>query len=144
MASYCINKTTLLGYIGQLPELRTTNSGQAAITLSVATSDSWRDKQTGETKERTEWHRVVIYGKLAEAASEYVKVGTQVYIEGQSRTRQWADQGGMIKYVTEIVVGPDGKFILLGKSDKTSTQPANTPSASAIPPAPDEDDNIPF
>ena len=89
-----INKVILIGNLGQDPEIRYTSGGMAIATLSLATSESWRDKQTGEQKERTEWHRVVLVGKLAEVAGQYLKKGSQVYVEGKLQTRKWQDQSG--------------------------------------------------
>ena len=104
MASRGVNKVILVGNLGQDPEVRYLPSGGAVANFTLATSDSWRDKQTGEMKEQTEWHRVVMFGKLAEVASEYLRKGSQVYIEGQLRTRKWTDQSGQERYTTEINV----------------------------------------
>ena len=103
MASRGVNKVILIGNLGQDPEIRYMPNGGAVANLTMATSDTWRDKQTGEQKERTEWHRVTLYGKLAEIAGEYLRKGAQVYIEGQLRTRKWQDQSGQDRYTTEIV-----------------------------------------
>lgn len=99
-----VNKCIILGNVGQDPEVRYGPSGMCFCNVSVATSESWNDKQSGEKKERTEWHRVVLQGKLAEIAGEYVKKGSQVYFEGKLQTRKWQDQSGQDKYTTEIVV----------------------------------------
>ena len=99
-----VNKVVVLGNVGQDPEVRYSPSGMCFCNLSVATSESWKDKQTGERKERTEWHRVVLQGKLAEIAGEYVKKGSQVYFEGKLQTRKWQGQDGRDKYTTEIIV----------------------------------------
>lgn len=104
MASRGVNKVILIGNLGQDPEIRYMPNGGAVANLTMATSDTWRDKQTGEQKERTEWHRVTLYGKLAEIAGEYLRKGAQVYIEGQLRTRKWQDQSGQDRYTTEVVV----------------------------------------
>ncbi|EFO7858605.1 single-stranded DNA-binding protein [Salmonella enterica] len=104
MASRGLNKVQLIGHLGQDPEARYLPNGTAVTMLSLATSDTWKDKQTGEPKERTEWHRVVLYGKLAEVAGEYLRKGSQVYIEGELRTRKWTDQNGQERYTTEVVV----------------------------------------
>ncbi|HCZ4695578.1 TPA: single-stranded DNA-binding protein, partial [Salmonella enterica subsp. enterica serovar Saintpaul str. CFSAN004147] len=114
MAQRGVNKVILVGMLGQDPEVRYTQSSKAVTTLSLATNESWRDKQTGEMKENTEWHRVVLFGKLAEVAGEYLKKGAQVYIEGQLRTRKWTDQAGVEKYTTEVVVGQNGTMQMLG------------------------------
>lgn len=114
MASRGVNKMILLGNLGKDPEVRYQPSGGAVANLTVATSEQWRDKSTGENKEATEWHRVVIFGKLAEVAGEYLRKGSQVYIEGQLRTRKWQDQGGQDRYTTEIVVNVGGVMQMLG------------------------------
>lgn len=104
MASRGINKVILIGNLGQDPEVRYMPSGGAVTNITLATSESWRDKQTGEQKEKTEWHRVVFMGKLAEIAGEYLKKGSQVYVEGKLQTRKWTDQGGQERYTTEVLV----------------------------------------
>lgn len=114
MASRGLNKVMLIGHLGQDPDVRYLPNGNAVAMLSLATSDTWKDKQTGEQKERTEWHRVVIYGKLAEIAREYLRKGSQVYIEGELRTRKWTDQSGQERYTTEVVVSMQGTMQMLG------------------------------
>lgn len=109
-----INKVILVGNLGQDPEVRYLPSGGAVCSVTLATSESWRDKATGEQKEQTEWHRVVLFGKLAEVAGEYLRKGSQVYIEGQLRTRKWTDQAGTEKYTTEVVVNVGGTMQMLG------------------------------
>lgn len=106
MASRGINKVIILGTLGQDPEVKYMPSGGAVCNISIATSEQWNDKATGEKKEQTEWHRVVIFGKLAEVAGEYLRKGSQVYVEGKLRTRKWTDQSGNEKYTTEIVLQP--------------------------------------
>lgn len=106
MASRGINKVIILGTLGQDPEVKYMPSGGAVCNISLATSEQWNDKTSGEKKEQTEWHRVVIFGKLAEVAGEYLRKGSQVYIEGKLRTRKWTDQSGVEKYTTEIVLQP--------------------------------------
>ena len=98
-----INKVIVVGNLGQDPEVKYMPSGGAVTNVSVATSESWKDKQTGQPQERTEWHRVVFFNRLAEIAGEYLKKGSQVYIEGSLRTRKWQDQSGQDRYTTEIV-----------------------------------------
>jgi single-strand DNA-binding protein len=98
-----INKVILVGNLGQDPETRAMPSGKAVTNVRVATSDSWKDKQTGEQKEQTEWHTVVFFDRLAEIAAEYLRKGSQVYIEGRLRTRKWQDKSGNDRYTTEIV-----------------------------------------
>ena len=114
MASRGVNKVILVGNLGQDPEVRYMPNGGAVANITLATSESWRDKQTGENKEVTEWHRVVLFGKLAEVAGEYLRKGSQVYIEGQLRTRKWQDQGGQDRYTTEVVVNVGGTMQMLG------------------------------
>jgi single-strand DNA-binding protein len=98
-----INKVILVGNLGADPETRAMPSGSTVANLRIATSESWRDKQTGEQQERTEWHRVALFGRLAEVAAEYLKKGSQVYIEGSLRTRKWTDKQGQERYSTEII-----------------------------------------
>lgn len=105
-----INKVILIGNLGQDPEVRYTASGTAVANLRIATSESWRDKQTGEQKENTEWHTVVLFGKTAEIASQYLKKGRQVYIEGRLQTRKWQDKSGNDRFSTEVV-GNDMQMI---------------------------------
>ncbi|SQA98200.1 Helix-destabilizing protein [Cedecea neteri] len=114
MASRGVNKVILVGNLGQDPEVRYMPNGGAVANITLATSESWRDKQTGETKEKTEWHRVVLFGKLAEVAGEYLRKGSQVYIEGALQTRKWTDQAGVEKYTTEVVVNVGGTMQMLG------------------------------
>ncbi|HVP33855.1 MAG TPA: single-stranded DNA-binding protein [Steroidobacteraceae bacterium] len=98
-----VNKVIIIGNLGADPETRAMPSGTTVANLRVATSESWRDKQTGEQQERTEWHRVALFGRLAEVAAEYLRKGSQVYIEGSLRTRKWQDKQGNERYSTEIV-----------------------------------------
>lgn len=114
MASRGVNKVILLGNVGGDPETRYLPNGNAVTNITLATSDSWKDKQTGQVQERTEWHRVVFFGKLAEIAGEYLKKGSQVYVEGRLQTRKWQDQSGQDRYTTEIVVDMGGTMQLLG------------------------------
>ncbi|EEX6624640.1 single-stranded DNA-binding protein [Escherichia coli] len=128
MAVRGINKVILVGRLGKDPEVRYIPNGGAVANLQVATSESWRDKQTGEMREQTEWHRVVLFGKLAEVAGEYLRKGAQVYIEGQLRTRSWEDNG-ITRYVTEILVKTTGTMQMLGRA--TGAQPQPEPQAEA-------------
>lgn len=149
MASKGVNKCILIGHLGQDPEIRYMPSGGAVANLTLATSESWRDKQTGEMKEKTEWHRVCIFGKLAEVAGEYLKKGSQVYIEGSLQTRKWQDQSGQDRYTTEVVVNIGGSMQMLGGNGNQagSQQPARHPQQQQAPqndPPMDWDDNIPF
>ena len=111
-----INKVILVGNLGQDPEVRYIPSGGAVASITLATSEFWRDKATGEQKEKTEWHRVVLFGKLAEVAGEYLRKGSQVYIEGSLQTRKWTDQSGQERYTTEVVVNVGGTMQMLGSS----------------------------
>lgn len=119
-----VNKVIIVGTLGNDPEVKYSASGSAIANLSVATSEQWKDKQTGEKKEQTEWHRVVIFGKLAEVAGEYLRKGSQVYIEGQLRTRKWSDSNGVDRYTTEIVIPQMGGFMQMlgGKRDDSGQQ----------------------
>lgn len=145
-----INKVILVGNVGGDPECRYTPNGNAVTNITLATTDSWKDKQTGQKVEKTEWHRVVFFGKIAEIAGEYLRKGSQVYIEGKLQTREW-EKDGIKRYTTEIVVDMGGTMQLLG--GKPEGERAATP-ASARQPAPrqqsqqaappDFDDDIPF
>jgi single-strand DNA-binding protein len=115
MATRGVNKVILVGNLGGDPEIRYMPNGGAVANITIATSESWRDKATGEQREKTEWHRVALFGKLAEVAGEYLRKGSQVYIEGQLQTRKWQDQSGQDRYTTEIVVqGFNGVMQMLG------------------------------
>ncbi|EMH6405711.1 single-stranded DNA-binding protein [Providencia rettgeri] len=153
MASKGVNKVILIGNLGQDPEIRYMPAGGAVANLTLATSESWRDKQSGEMREKTEWHRVVIFGKLAEVAGEYLKKGSQVYIEGSLQTRKWQDQSGQDRYTTEVVVNIGGSMQMLGgnggNNQTGSQQPARQPQqpqqqASQNEPPMDFSDDIPF
>ncbi|MGD2127981.1 MAG: single-stranded DNA-binding protein [Lysobacterales bacterium] len=115
-----INKVILVGNLGADPETRYTASGAAITNVNIATSDSWRDKQTGETQERTEWHRVVFFGRLAEIAGEYLRKGSQVYVEGRLQTRKWQGQDGQDRYTTEVVANE--MQMLGGRGETTGGQ----------------------
>ncbi|WP_284443169.1 single-stranded DNA-binding protein [Buchnera aphidicola] len=114
MASRGVNKVILIGHLGQDPEVRYMPNGNAVVNMTLATSENWKDKNTGENKEKTEWHRIVLFGKLAEIAGEYLRKGSQVYIEGSLQTRKWQDQNGLERYTTEIVVNIGGTMQMLG------------------------------
>ncbi|EOE1544252.1 single-stranded DNA-binding protein [Providencia rettgeri] len=152
MASKGVNKVILIGHLGQDPEIRYMPAGGAVANLTLATSESWRDKQSGEMREKTEWHRVCIFGKLAEVAGEYLKKGSQVFIEGSLQTRKWQDQSGQDRYTTEVVVNIGGSMQMLGGNGNSnqagSHQPVRQPQqqqqASQNEPPMDWDDNIPF
>lgn len=127
-----INKVILVGNIGTDPEVRHMPNGNAVATLSLATSESWKDKTTGEKQEKTEWHRVVLFNRLGEIAGEYVRKGSKVYIEGSIRTRKWQDQQGVEKYTTEIVASD---MQLLDSKGSTGGAAFGAPSYDDIPEA---------
>lgn len=141
-----VNKVILIGNLGADPEIRTTNSGDRIANLRIATSETWRDRSSGERKERTEWHRVVIYNDaLAKVAESYLRKGSKVYVEGSIQTRKWTDQSGAERYSTEVVLQKfNGALTLLdgrgdgqGSAEQTATKPREDFSA-------DLDDEIPF
>jgi len=118
-----VNKAIIVGNLGQDPEVKFMPSGEAVANITIATSESWKDKQTGEQKEKTEWHRVSIFGKLAEIAGEYLKKGSKVYIEGKLQTRKWTNQQGQDQYTTEIVVqGFNGTMQMLDSKSQGQQQ----------------------
>lgn len=154
-----INKVILLGNVGGDPETRSLPNGNAVTNITLATSESWKDKQTGQQQERTEWHRVVFFGKLAEIAGEYLKKGAQVYIEGKLQTHKWQGQDGQDRYTTEIVVDMNGTLQLLGgrRDGGEGQSPQPQPRESGNPrksknqgdkstpaPQPASDDDYPF
>ena len=127
-----INKVILVGNLGKDPESKAMPNGNAVTNITVATSESWKDKQTGQQQERTEWHRIVFFNRLAEIASEYLKKGSKVYIEGSLRTRKWQDQSGADKYTTEIVASE--MQMLDSRGDNTQSgadQPQNQQAPAA-------------
>jgi single-strand DNA-binding protein len=152
-----VNKVILVGNLGADPETRYTASGAAITNIRIATSESWRDKQTGENQERTEWHRVVFFGRLAEISGEYLRKGSQVYIEGSLRTNKWQGQDGQDRYTTEVIAS---EMQMLGaRGGEASARPAGggfrdnkpeqqsqAPAQSAPAPAEDNfaEDDIPF
>jgi len=157
-----VNKVILVGNLGADPETRYTASGAAITNIRIATSESWRDKQTGENQERTEWHRVVFFSRLAEIAGEYLRKGSQVYIEGSLRTNKWQGQDGQDRYTTEVIASemqmlgarggeasarPAGGGFRDNKPEQQSQAPAQSAPAQSAP-APAEDnfaeDDIPF
>ncbi|MCG8910980.1 single-stranded DNA-binding protein [Pseudomonas sp. DP-17] len=164
-----VNKVILVGNIGADPEIRYMPNGNAVANVTLATSESWKDKQTGQQQERTEWHRVVFFGRLAEVVAEYVKKGSQIYVEGSMRTRKWQAQDGQDRYTTEVVVDINGEMQLLGgnrnrqddgqqqaqsqqrPASHATQRPPQRPQQSAPQPAPQPapdydsfDDDIPF
>ena len=145
-----INKVILVGNLGQDPETRYMPSGKAVTNLRLATSDSWKDKQTGEQREQTEWHSVVMYDRLAEIAAEYLRKGSQIYVEGRLKTRKWQDKEGKDRYTTEIIAN---EMQMLGSrgADRAAAEPRSEPRSApsqeraAQPAAAGEfDDDIPF
>jgi len=154
MASRGVNKVILVGNIGQDPEVKYTASQQAVCNVSIATTDSWTDKTSGEKQERTEWHRVVFFRRLAEIAGEYLRKGSQIYIEGRLQTRKWQDQSGADRYTTEIIANDmqmlggrggatGGGFD--GPSDDQGFGEEPAPAKSSAAPVSDDlDDDIPF
>jgi single-strand DNA-binding protein len=159
-----VNKVILVGNLGKDPDVRHTQDGKAIVNLSLATTDSWRDKASGERKEKTEWHRVVIFNEgIAKVAEQYLKKGSQVYIEGQLQTRKWTDKDGVEKYSTEVVLqnyggqltmlggkpGGDSASAGFGGGDEFgSSSPMDKPRAGAGAARPsfsrDLDDEVPF
>jgi single-strand DNA-binding protein len=140
-----INKVILVGNLGADPETRYMPSGSAVTNLSVATSESWKDKQTGEQKERTEWHKVAMFNRLAEIAAEYLRKGSQVYIEGKIRTRKWQDRDGNDRWTTEIIA--DEMQMLGGRGGGGSAPMSSGGQGQSSPPSPPSDDfedDIPF
>ena len=151
-----VNKVILVGNLGRDPETRHTQDGRPICNMSVATSESWKDRQTGERRERTEWHRVVIFDeRVAEVAQNYLRKGSKVYLEGQLQTRKWTDQSGQERYTTEVVLQRfRGVLTMLdsrsdgggggGRGDYGGGEPAGAPPAAAERGAADLDDDIPF
>lgn len=144
-----INKVILVGNLGKDPEIRYTQDQKAVANFALATSESWKDKNTGEKQERVEWHRVVLFDKLADIAGEYLKKGSQVYIEGRLQTRKWKDKEGVDRFTTEIV---GTEMQMLGSRGGKNETPSQAPSNSKPAPTPqpakavgqDFDDDIPF
>jgi len=153
-----INKVIIVGNLGQDPETRAMPSGSTVTNITLATNESWKDKQTGEQKDRTEWHKIAMFNRLAEIAAEYLRKGSQVYIEGKLRTRKWQDRDGNDRYTTEVIAdemqmlggrgggGGGGNYSSSGGSNGGSSGGSNAPSGGgqSAPPADDFDDDIPF
>ena len=137
-----INKVIIVGNLGQDPEVRELNNGGSVTTISVATSEKWKDKNTGEDVVKTEWHRIVFFNKLAEIAGNYLKKGSQVYTEGKLQTRKWQDNNGQDRYTTEIV---GSQMQMLGsKGDSNAPQQQRPQQTQALQQPPAFDDDIPF
>jgi single-strand DNA-binding protein len=151
-----INKVILIGNLGNDPDVRYTQSGDAIANISLATSETWKDRNTGEAQERTEWHRVVFFGKVAEVVKQYLHKGSKIYVEGQLRTRKWQGQDGQDRYTTEVIVSMGGTMQMLdsrpdgGQSThqgQGNGRPAQAPTANGHgrpPEPPPFDDDIPF
>lgn len=159
-----VNKVILIGNLGQDPDTRYTPSGTCVVNINLATDESYKDRQTGQLVPKTEWHRVVIFGKPAETAGQYLRKGSQIYIEGKLQTRKWQGQDGQDRYTTEVVVGIDGKMQMLGTRQGGQGGPQQSspggggrgypqnhdagysgPQGHAAPPPIDDfDDDIPF
>ncbi len=147
-----VNKAILVGHLGGDPKVSTTTSGSRVVTFSIATSETWKDKNTGERREKTEWHRVAIYNEgIGKVAEQYLKKGSQAYVEGAIRTRKYTDQSGVEKYTTEIVLAAfRGELTLLGGSgqrtapDESAYGTTRTKAPATTGSAPDLDDDIPF
>ena len=147
-----INKVILVGHLGKDPEIRYSASGSAIANITLATSDSWKDRQSGERQERTEWHRIIFFNRLAEIAGEYLKKGSQIYVEGRLQTRKWQDQSGQDRYTTEIVasemqmLGGRGGLSADTGHDQPPRSAQNAPPAQGQPAGDDFDfeDDIPF
>ncbi len=158
MAERGVNKSIIVGNLGDDPNVRYSPNGTAFANFSVATSETWTDKKTREKRERTDWHNIVIQGKLAEVAGQYLKKGSQVYIEGKMRTRKYQGNDGQDKYITEVIVGMNGTMQMLGGNSGNQAgnqQPARQPQQPQQPrqqqsqtqqpePPMDFDDDIPF
>ncbi len=124
-----VNKVILIGNLGRDPELKSLPSGQPVANFSIATSEKWKDKSTGETKEQTEWHNIIMFGKLAEIAGQYLKKGSSVFIEGRLQTRKWQDKTGQDRYTTEIIAN---EMKMLGsRGDQSGSQPAQQPRSQS-------------
>lgn len=144
-----VNKVIIVGNLGNDPDTKYMPSGSAVTNLSVATNESWKDKQTGEQKDRTEWHKVAMFGRLAEISAEYLRKGSQVYIEGKLRTRKWTDQQGNDRYTTEIIADEmqmlggrtGGGAPAMGGPPQSSPPTQGSPGPSG---GDDFDDDIPF
>ncbi len=153
MATRGVNKVILIGNLGADPEVRYMPSGDAVTNISIATSESWKDKQTGEPREITEWHRVVFFGRLAEIVGQYLRKGSKGYVEGKLRTRKWQGQDGQDRYTTEVVVDINGSMQMLdsrssgGSADFNNPVPPNNPPPQrSNPPSqqrPPQDNNPP-
>jgi single-strand DNA-binding protein len=140
-----LNQVTILGRMGRDPEVRNTNNGNAIANLNIATTETWKDKATGERQEKSEWHRVVCFGHAADIASKYLAKGSQVLVQGKLTTRKWTDAQGVEKYTTEVVVENfGGKIVLVGSKGDTQSAPQVSAPKAAPDSKPPFDDEIPF
>lgn len=135
-----VNKIVLVGHLGADPESRFTPSGVAVSTFNMATNESWKNKE-GEYEDRTEWHRIVLYGKAAETASEYMKKGQLAYVEGRIRTRSWEDKDGMTRYTTEVL---GDRFTMLGRKSENKSTAAPAEAGGGAGGGSGDDDDLPF
>jgi len=149
-----VNKAIIVGNVGQDPEVRYMPSGSAVAEVSVATSEQWKDKTSGEKQERTEWHRITFFGRLAEIVGEYIKKGSQIYVEGSIRTEKWQDKQGNDRYTTKIIAnemqmlggrtGGSTSFDQSAPAQSYNQAPSKQQAPAAAPAAADFDDDIPF
>jgi single-strand DNA-binding protein len=142
-----VNKAILVGHLGADPEIRRSQSGPPVASFSLATSESWRDKATGERKERTDWHRVVVLNEqLVKIAEQYLKKGSKVYLEGAMRTRKWTDAKGVERYITEVILtGYQAKIVMLDRAERVPGAEGKESYGGGVQaPAPDINDEIPF
>jgi single-strand DNA-binding protein len=140
-----INKVILIGNLGQDPDIKSTQDGREIANLSIATSESWKDKSSGERKDKTEWHRVVVFNEeLVKLCKQYIKKGSKLYIEGQLQTRKWVDQSGNDRYSTEVVLQNYRGSIVMLDGAKQATAHDTAKQDGYVPPSPDLNDEIPF
>ena len=135
-----VNKVLILGNLGSDPEIKYTKAGDPVANLSIATSESWKDKNSGDLQEKVEWHRVVMFSRLAEIAEQYLKKGSKVFVEGKLQTRKWQDQEGKDRYTTEVVA----KEMTMLDSRSTSQAQENSPKVESDKPKDDFEEDIPF
>lgn len=126
-----LNEVNLIGNLGSDPDIKYAANGNAVANLSIATSEKWKDKNSGDQQEKTEWHRVVAFGKLAEIMGQYLKKGSKVYIKGALQTRKWEDKEGVTRYTTEVVCGFGGKMIMLSSNPNSQGRPPAPPEAAS-------------
>lgn len=139
-----VNKVILIGHLGQDPEVKYMPSGSAVANVSIATAEQWKDKNTGEKQEKTEWHRVIFFGRLAEVVGEYLRKGSQVYVEGRLQTRKWQDKNGQDRYTTEIVAGELQMLGGKGTGERADASSGSGDYSAGAGSAADPNDDIPF